>query len=539
MDDRGGQDSIPVISGQWPSKPWASHLPYGATITAPAVLSLLLISTLRFLPLHPSSRCRCACEYCHDASFSTRSAGECRLQLPLPVLPHAAVTAAAAAAAALSLLSSLPVANAAVSCLLPSPLLSVEMRKGTRAASLLGWEEEEEDEWRNSDAHGETAIARERTGSLKRRRRLRTAAEEEAEEPDADAEKHTAGPATTCGTGERPHRRLKEDEEEEVRQEAEEHKSGERGRGRRHSGRRAASSASPPRAKRVTAKRRAVEMEAEEAKEAAASKSGSGQSKRAAPGRPKAKGGGPLQAYLTVLRPPPPASPTSPPSLLAIPPPHSPWQCVRCTLLNDGRCDECGVCDMQRPRATQPPPLAPTLPSTPSSSRSPSSASSVSSVEGADEELEVTEWPPAGKEAAAGGRVGAAASAAASSSTLSGLGLTAGLDDAALRVDLRKRRGKGREGGAAAAAVSAREGNGASGRGAFEWASLHPPASVGELPVHPRKVAEVRRWLSDSADSAVAGASSPLLVLSGPPGCGKRSMVHTAAARSALEPHSC
>ena len=60
--------------------------------------------------------------------------------------------------------------------------------------------------------------------------------------------------------------------------------------------------------------------------------------------------------------------------------------------------------------------------------------------------------------------------------------------------------------------------------GSSEWCTAYRPDSLSDLAVHSRKVADVRRWLQHNTAPAAASTRLPqqsVLLLSGPPGCGK------------------
>jgi hypothetical protein len=67
------------------------------------------------------------------------------------------------------------------------------------------------------------------------------------------------------------------------------------------------------------------------------------------------------------------------------------------------------------------------------------------------------------------------------------------------------------------------------------WVDSHEPATPDELAVHPKKVAEVRTWLEHCAETRArraAGVGYPrplVLVVTGPPGCGKSTAVRVLA----------
>ena len=74
---------------------------------------------------------------------------------------------------------------------------------------------------------------------------------------------------------------------------------------------------------------------------------------------------------------------------------------------------------------------------------------------------------------------------------------------------------------------------GADGLGAVssasDWCTVHCPQSVAELCVANRKVTDVQRWLELNTDVQRQQQQSVLL-LTGPPGCGKWTMVDKASA---------
>ncbi|KAL4422561.1 hypothetical protein ABPG75_008758 [Micractinium tetrahymenae] len=81
-------------------------------------------------------------------------------------------------------------------------------------------------------------------------------------------------------------------------------------------------------------------------------------------------------------------------------------------------------------------------------------------------------------------------------------------------------------GGAAAAAAPAAAAIG--GKGEL-WVEQHAPASEAELVVHKKKVAEVRQWLEEQRASLGRPGVPRLLVVTGPPGCGKSTVLTTLA----------
>ncbi|KAL4424733.1 hypothetical protein ABPG77_000076 [Micractinium sp. CCAP 211/92] len=80
----------------------------------------------------------------------------------------------------------------------------------------------------------------------------------------------------------------------------------------------------------------------------------------------------------------------------------------------------------------------------------------------------------------------------------------------------------GRESGGQAAAVEAL------GKEKL-WVELYAPASEAELVVHKKKVAEVREWLEEQRSSLGRPGVPRLLVVTGPPGCGKSTVLTTLA----------
>ena len=156
------------------------------------------------------------------------------------------------------------------------------------------------------------------------------------------------------------------------------------------------------------------------------------------------------------------------------------WSCIGCTLDNRARAQQCTVCGMARPRTAS-------ALSSPASPRAPA-------------------WPPPPPPARSSTPVDL---------TLTRAAVTAGLDSVAPRVDLRL--GGGMRPTRRTAAQTAEE---------QSASSAHAPASSSALAVNARKVAEVRRWLSSHAcGEGPAAHAQSMLILSGPPGSGKRTLV--------------
>ena len=67
---------------------------------------------------------------------------------------------------------------------------------------------------------------------------------------------------------------------------------------------------------------------------------------------------------------------------------------------------------------------------------------------------------------------------------------------------------------------------------ACDWCAVYRPMAVSELAVHSRKVADVRRWLEHNTAQPQPQPHAPphqqsVLLLTGPPGCGKHTMVRS------------
>ncbi|CAI8034285.1 Cell cycle checkpoint protein RAD17 [Geodia barretti] len=61
------------------------------------------------------------------------------------------------------------------------------------------------------------------------------------------------------------------------------------------------------------------------------------------------------------------------------------------------------------------------------------------------------------------------------------------------------------------------------------WCQKHSPVSVSDLAVHKKKVAEVQQWLEFALSTPHRTAGQLMLLLVGPPGCGKTTTVNTLA----------
>ena len=210
----------------------------------------------------------------------------------------------------------------------------------------------------------------------------------------------------------------------------------------------------------------------------------------------------------------------------------SEWSCPACTLLNAHTEQRCGLCGHSRTNkgklsSTAPRPSARSSLSPSSSASSSSSSPQLSPSPSPSPSLSPSPFaslsvPPRSAAFGVSGRLSAFLRSGAVADT------DANGDGAAAEARYRAGAalGKGHEAGSAGGSGSV---SGSGAAGSDDWCCVHRPQSVAELSVASRKVADVQRWLEVNTDASQQHQHhqqrQSVLLLTGPPGCGKFEMV--------------